>query len=166
MVGEPIGDADGPILVIGYGNPLRGDDGVGPRAAEALSARALPGVVALGTHQLLPELAEPLSAARLAVFVDARLADGEAKIRVRPIAPIDSSAPIGHVGDPGRLLALARDAFGACPRAWLVTIPAVDLSLGEGLSPVASAGLDEAIGHLLELLETEGILRASESLPR
>ena len=32
------------ILVIGYGNTLRGDDGVGPKVAEAVAALALPGV--------------------------------------------------------------------------------------------------------------------------
>ena len=32
------------ILVVGYGNTLRGDDGVGPRVAEAIGKRQLPGV--------------------------------------------------------------------------------------------------------------------------
>jgi hydrogenase maturation protease len=165
MDGESIGDAIGPILVVGYGNTLRGDDGVGPGAAEALSNRGLPGVVAIAVHQLLPELAELLSTARLALFVDAQMTNGEAKIRLRPIAPIDTAAPIGHASDPGRLLALARNIFGSCPQAWLITIPAVDLLLGEGLSAIASAGLTEAIGIILEFLEDQGIPEASNLLP-
>ena len=36
------------ILVLGLGNPLRGDDGVGPRLVEELTRRGLPrGVTAL-----------------------------------------------------------------------------------------------------------------------
>jgi len=46
------------VLVIGYGNTLRGDDGLGQRAAEALAQRALPdGVEVLSCHQLTIELA-------------------------------------------------------------------------------------------------------------
>ena len=53
-----------PALVIGYGNTLRGDDAVGPRAAAAVHGGGLPGVDALAVAQLTPVLAEPLAAAR------------------------------------------------------------------------------------------------------
>ena len=54
------------------GNPLRGDDGVGWRVAEAVAA-ALPDAVAdvLTVHQLTPELAEPISRAERVIFIDA-----------------------------------------------------------------------------------------------
>jgi Ni,Fe-hydrogenase maturation factor len=44
------------VLVIGYGNPLRGDDRVGWVVAERL--REVAGVTAVTTHQLLPEHAD------------------------------------------------------------------------------------------------------------
>ena len=50
-----------PVLVIGYGNTLRNDDGVGPRVAEALEALQLPGVRTLSCALLAPETAEPVS---------------------------------------------------------------------------------------------------------
>ena len=59
------------LLVIGYGNTLRGDDGVGPKVAEAVEALQLPGVRTLVCQQLSPEHAEPISRARVVVFVDA-----------------------------------------------------------------------------------------------
>src|ERR1035441_10847597 len=59
------------LLVIGYGNTLRRDDGVGPRVADAVAALALPGVHALACPLLTPELADPVSRARVAIFVDA-----------------------------------------------------------------------------------------------
>ncbi|QDV35381.1 hydrogenase maturation protease [Tautonia plasticadhaerens] len=149
--------ATGPILVVGYGNRLRRDDAVGPMAAEEVARRGVPGVVAVSSHQLLPELAEQVASARVAIFVDARLADGRAGIRVVPIRPSESPLPIGHMGDPRRLLALAREVFGTSPRAWLVTVPATDLSTGEGLSPAAASGLREALGRIDGLLDAEGL---------
>nr|MDQ2730551.1 hydrogenase maturation protease [Armatimonadota bacterium] len=59
-------------LVIGYGNPLRRDDGLGPMAAQRLAALADPlRVQVLTPYQLSPELAEPISQARFVLFIDA-----------------------------------------------------------------------------------------------
>jgi hydrogenase maturation protease len=147
-------DGARPALVIGYGNTLRGDDAVGPRAAAAVRGWGLPGVDALAVAQLTPELAEPLSAARLAVFVDARLAaEGDPSgVEVRPLEPSGGAPAFAHVGDPGRLLALAQAVYGSSPRAWLVTVPAADVGLGEGLSPRAGRGLEVALRRLAALL--------------
>lgn len=66
-------------LVIAIGNPLREDDGAGPAVAARLVER---GVLREGdtdivcVHQLLPELAERIAAARVVIFVDARVPDG------------------------------------------------------------------------------------------
>ena len=68
-------------LVIGIGNTLRQDDGVGWRVAEALAARveagALVGLEALAVQQLTPELVEPIAAAGALVLVDAVITGGE-----------------------------------------------------------------------------------------
>ena len=133
------------ILVIGYGNPLRADDGVGQRVALAVAGWGRPGVSSLAVHQLTPELADPLAAARLALFVDARLAVEGESARVRPLEPASPRATLGHASDPRSLLALARAVYGRCPRAWLITVPATDLSLGECLSPSASRGMEDAL---------------------
>ena len=106
------------------------------------------GRAALAVHQLTPELAEPLAAARLALFVDARLAaEGEA-VRVRPLEPVEPRATLGHASDPRALLALARAVYGHCPRAWSITVPATDLSLGERLSPTAERGMEDALREI------------------
>ncbi|RUL85627.1 hydrogenase maturation protease [Tautonia sociabilis] len=157
------------VLVIGFGNPMRRDDGVGPSVAQAVSRWCIPGVEAIEAHQLLPELAEPLAKARLAVFVDARIAgEGEGdRVEARPIAPADGRETIGHVSDPRRLLALSREVFSRSPEAWLITVPAVDLSIGEGLSPDARQGLREAmrwISRLLVPIDRRPIRRRSPGL--
>ena len=63
---------DAGVLVVGYGNPLCGDDGVGWHAAGLLASDPrLDGVRVVTHHQLAPELATDVSRASLVVLVDA-----------------------------------------------------------------------------------------------
>jgi hydrogenase maturation protease len=144
-----VSDAES-ILVIGYGNTLRRDDAAGPRVADEIARRSLPGVHALALHQLLPELAQPLSRARLAIFVDASVEVSATE--ARPISPDASPPTLHHTGGPSWLLALARSAYDRCPPAWLVTVPAPDLGFGEGLSPEAQLGTEQALDVIERLL--------------
>ena len=105
---------------------------------------------ALALHQLLPELAEPLSRARLAIFIDASVDACETE--ARSLAPDAGPLTLHHTGGPSWLLALAQTAYGRCPPAWLVTVPAPDLGLGEGLSPTAQKGTEQALVRVERLL--------------
>ena len=130
--------------MIGYGNTLRRDDGVGPKVAEAVADLALPGVRTLACPLLTPELAEAVSQARAVIFVDAAV-DAPREVQVRKLAPSESSQVMAHAASPPTMLALARDVFGHAPEAWLITIPVEDLGIGEELSPFARRGLEVAI---------------------
>jgi len=132
------------LLVIGYGNTLRRDDGVGPRVADAVKALALPGVRALACPLLTPELADPISRARVAIFVDAAV-DAPREVQLRKLTPAGSSQIMAHAASPATVLALARDVFGHAPEAWWLTIPVEDLGLGEELSPMAQRGFEFAV---------------------
>lgn len=135
------------ILVIGYGNTLRRDDGVGPKVAEAVAALALPGVRTLACPLLTPELAEPVSQARMVLFVDAAV-DAPREVQLRTLAPADNSQIMAHAASPATLLALARDVFGHAPEAWLITIPVEELGIGEEFSPLAQCGFEAAVRHV------------------
>jgi hydrogenase maturation protease len=137
------------VLVIGYGNDLRGDDGAGPRVAAEVAARGWPSVEVLAVHQLTPELAEALSRAGRAVFVDAAV-DG-LEVSVRPLGPAPTRSGMGHSGDPGGLLELARTAFGRCPPAWLVTVPGDRFGFGFELSALARRGVAAAVAEVQRL---------------
>ncbi len=121
------------LLVIGYGNTLRGDDGVGPRVAEAVGHLRLPGVRTLICPLLTPELADPISRAGKVIFVDAAV-DAPDEVQWRKLQPNESSQLMAHAADPRTMLALARDVFGRAPEAWWLTIPAVDLGFHEEFS--------------------------------
>jgi hydrogenase maturation protease len=127
-------DAGPSLLVIGYGNTLRSDDGVGPKVAEALASLNLPGVMSLSCGLLTPELADPIAHAEQVVFVDAAL-DSTREVQLRKLAPAESSQIMAHAADPCTLLALARDIFGHAPEAWWLTIPVENIEIGEELSP-------------------------------
>jgi hydrogenase maturation protease len=142
------------LLVIGYGNTLRRDDGVGPRVADAIAALALPGVHALACPLLTPELADPVSRERVAIFVDAAV-DAPLEVQMRKLAPADTSQIMAHAASPATLLALARDVFGHAPEAWLLTIPAEDIGIGEGLSAFTRRGLESAMEEIKRLASGE-----------
>ena len=141
--------------MIGYGNELRGDDAIGPRVAELMAARALPGVRAISARQLTPELAEQLAHAGLAIFVDAYPAAhaGEPAVLARPLTPADVGAALVHTSDPRALLALALALYGRAPPAWQVAAPAVTFDLGAPLSPTAEQGIDAALARIVELAQ-------------
>lgn len=135
------------ILVIGYGNELRRDDGVGPCVARAAAALSITGLQAMAVHQLTPELAERMADVEQVIFVDAGPAD-EAEGCCRPLEPANCLSSPGHVGDPCELLGLAELVYGRRPPAWLITVPVVDLDYGEGLSAIARRGLNVAL-HMI-----------------
>ena len=141
--------AAGDILVIGYGNTLRGDDGAGPRVVEALEALNLPGVRTLACQLLTPELAAPLASARRAVFVDAAI-DTPGEVCWRKLEPRDSSQIMAHAADPRTMLALSRDVFGNTPEAWWLTIPAARMDFTEEISPATERCCAQALSALQE----------------
>lgn len=145
---------DATLLVIGYGNRLRGDDALGPLVAEAVAAWQAPGVEVLVSHQLTPDLAETLARARGVVFVDA--STEVVTVSIRPVAPVVPSAAMGHAIEPGVLLGWTIQAFGHAPPAWLLRIPATTFELGAALSNGAEAGQAEAVEVVRLWIESGG----------
>jgi len=123
-------------LVVGYGNPLRGDDGLGWHAAAALAADPrLDDTEVLTRHQLTPELAEDIANARLAVLIDASLGEFPGRVSILEVAPAPGPSWSHHLR-PEDVVALARAVFGAAPQVFLVTVTGADFGFGTQLSPV------------------------------
>ncbi len=147
-------EAGGSILVIGFGNTLRGDDAVGRHVALAVSDWQVPGLKVMAVHQLTADLAEPLARADLAIFIDAQLARGGDPVEIHPLEPSTCTGFAGHISDPQALLALASAVYGRHARAWLVSIPGDDFSLREGLSDTATRGAALALTKIAAIVET------------
>jgi hydrogenase maturation protease len=123
------------VLIIGYGNPLRSDDGLGWYAAVQLfRSSASRDVEVLPCHQLTPDLAEPISHADTVVFLDSTHEGKPGELRCAEIEPAEGSASFSHHLSPQLVLAIARDLYGAFPRAWLLTVCGRYFEAGETLS--------------------------------
>jgi hydrogenase maturation protease len=148
-------------LIVGYGNDLRSDDGIGQAIAKAVDQQNRVGVRSLWRHQLTPELAADIAESKLVIFVDAYLASETQDVRVCSVEPLSSSTPSSHSCEPQGVLALARTVFGHCPPAWLIAVPGTNFELGESFSPTAQKGMGRALEQLDYLIETHQFTTAS-----
>lgn len=147
------------VLVIGYGNPLRQDDGVAWHVAqkvEALHAGASDHYI-VACHQLTPELAELLSTAAQAIFIDASVEGTPGTVDQRTVTPSAGAPEFGiHQFGPSELLATAQALYGASPVAQLVTVSGQDFGYGEELSAPVQNALDAAVALVVQLTRAAG----------
>lgn len=139
------------VLILGYGNPLCGDDAAGWHVVEALED-LLPNVEAATFHQLTPEWAEPISAAGHVIFVDAAVGDFPGEVRCFPITAAPGR-PGSHETTPDGILAMAADLFGRCPPAHMVTITGGSFEISESLTPAVALAVPVAADRIRLLLE-------------
>ena len=129
-------------LVLAYGNPSRGDDGVAWRVAEALGGEA--DVEVRCTHQLLPELAVHVGEADGVLFVDAAVGEAPGQVAVCDVTPHPEESAFGHILRPAGLLDLTRRLGGEAPPAMLLTVTVQDVGFGLGLSAEVERSLEAA----------------------
>lgn len=130
------------FLVIGYGNPLRGDDGVGWAVVEQMERNAAaisPPLSLLTRHQLLPELADQLAQASGVVFIDATVNGEPGSIHITPLTPDTHGPASSHQMGPGVLLAYTQELYNHCPPATLITITGASFGYEEKLTPQIEA---------------------------
>jgi hydrogenase maturation protease len=144
------------ILVIGYGNPGRRDDGLGPALCERLEHLNPPGVSVATAFQLAIEHADLAAKHAVVVFADAAtdIEDG-APFYLRRVEPAPERTHFAHSVLPETVLYLANQCFGARPSAWVLGIRPEDLeTFGEGLTPQAEANLKLALRALMEAIRS------------
>jgi hydrogenase maturation protease len=130
------------ILILAYGNPLRGDDGVAWLAAEELNAKfTVPEVEVVCVQQLAPEMAERVSWADAVIFLDAAEDGLSGEVRCTPLVEPFAAARFSHQLSPIAILALAKQLYGASPLAYSVTLTGQCFDHGDTLSPAAAAAL-------------------------
>ena len=142
------------VLVVGYGNALRTDDGLGWHAAEWLADDPrLAGVTVLRRHQLTPELALDISAATLVVLVDASHSPPAGAVIVERLEPAgDPGTTWSHHLSPASLVALAHELYDRAPDVFLVSCGVASLEMGDRLSPVVEAALPRIIDAVAQLV--------------
>jgi hydrogenase maturation protease len=147
----------GRTLLIGFGNPGRGDDGLGPALAEAVELLGLPGVTVETDYQLSAEHAVAVNEADAVVFADAAVAGPEPWAFSR-IEPVDDLPWSTHGLEPPALLALARHVSGRSGRdrrvaAYLLALRGYAFDeFSEKLSERAQRNLADAVAFLAAAL--------------
>ena len=126
-----------PTWIIGYGNPHRKDDGIGPYVVEQLS-RELgkgTGIALRSLHQLDPVLAEELQDAEVLILVDATVEPLERGLRWTRVQPKqDFSACDTHHLQPSVFAGLLESLYQRSPAMWVVSVQGNDFGFGEELS--------------------------------
>ena len=152
------------VFILAYGNPMRCDDGLAWHASDQLTGKfPVAEVEILRLHQLAPELSETIRYAEAVIFVDAASAEGSSpgEVRCQEVLP-ESTARFSHHLSPGAVLALARQLYGAIPRAYSVTLTGECFDHGESLSRKVAAALPALVGRI-EILVRQFV--ASEAFP-
>jgi hydrogenase maturation protease len=135
------------VLVIGYGNTLRGDDAAGVHAA-GLIAKHHPEIICVCVHQLVPELAEQIAECDIVFFIDAQ--QNITEINAQLIVPsVEADQPRTHFISPESLLALSQQLYQHLPaKTYVVGIPASQFEFSE----ILSAQTDQAMHECVELV--------------
>jgi hydrogenase maturation protease len=152
------------VVLLGYGNPSRGDDALGPllldRVRRWVEERPGAGVEAVEDFQLQIEHVLDIAGHAAVVFVDAHVSCPPPFCFARVAAAEDASYTT-HELSPAALLHVYRQTVGGePPPAYVLSVRGERFELGEPLSAAARSHLEGAWTFLRELLE-----RGVDALP-
>jgi hydrogenase maturation protease len=143
------------ILIHGYGNPGRRDDGLGVVFSERMEAWArshqLAHIRTDCDYQLHIEDAASLAEVDEVYFVDASKSDIDS-FRLSDVDPEPRPGFTGHSVTPGYVLYLCETLYGRRPACRLLEIRGTDWEMGEGLSVEAARNLELAFEFLCRRL--------------
>ena len=144
------------VVVIGIGNDLRRDDGIGPAVAAAVASRCLPGVRVLACAAEPAAILDAWNGADVAVLVDAAVDDDLVPGRVRRWAAADlavSNRLSSHDLDLRQTYDFGV-ALGRVPQsAVVITVDVADTGHGSGLTPAVAVALPEAVEMVLAVID-------------
>lgn len=150
------------ILLIGYGNPGRLDDGLGPALAERFQgvegagaggtpAAHQPVLTVESNYQLNVEDAAQIAEHDVVVFADAST-DADGPFSFEPVEPEEGGLSFSsHSVSAPQLMGMVKKLFDAGPQAYMLAIRGYEFNgFGEKLSEQARMNLDEAVEFFKE----------------
>jgi hydrogenase maturation protease len=144
------------VLVYGYGNPGRQDDGLGVALVEQLEKwaheKGLVGIAFDNNYQLNIEDAAAIAERDLVIFADA----SQEEINDFCLSEVDGEGKLSfttHAASPGYIVKLCQELFGKAPRVLLLHIKGYEWEFKEGISDRAYENLEKAYSYLVNLLE-------------
>lgn len=155
------------ILVYGYGNPGRADDGLGIAFSEAietwLKETKLENVSCESNYQLNIEDAEIISNFDIVFFADASLEE-ISSVNLTKVTPSKSKIEFSmHAVSPSYVLDLCNQIYNVTPITWLIHIKGYDWDFREGFSKKAQNNLEKALNLIKPyILDTEKVSEIKE----
>lgn len=142
------------VLIIGYGNELRADDGLGPAVIDAMDSEpAGEGVRTLSRQLLTPDLAEPVSRADLVVFIDASVEGTPGELRCEHLEPDRCrTSSFTHHFDPAGLVALGEALYDRAPEAYVISVCGQSFEYEEGLTEAVAARVPDVVARVRTLV--------------
>ena len=141
------------ILVLGYGNPGRQDDGLGPMAATRINDLGWPYLTGFENYQLNIEDAIDVAAHDIVWFIDASKTE-PSPFAVRALKPSPAIEFTSHILRPEALLAIAHQCYGKAPEAYMLAIRGYAFEFIESLTPGATLNLNAALAMLTTRIST------------
>jgi len=139
-----------PLLLIGYGNPGRGDDGLGPALVERLETLDIGGIELMSDYQLTVDMAHDIASFESVVFADAAMT-GPAPFSFSSTEPGAPLSFTSHSQRPEGVLYLAQTLFGGRAQGHLLGIRGYQFGqFNEELSPEAERNLEAAVGFVVD----------------
>ena len=140
------------ILIIGYGNPGRLDDGLGPAFASAIEELSIPGITVDSDYQLTVEDAAIVAEYACVIMADASV-NGPEPFFIKRITPMKTTAFTTHHVEPEAVMSMAEELFNAHTQGYALGIRGYAFNeFGEGLSDKAQANLQIAINAIEPVL--------------
>ena len=143
------------ILIYGYGNPGRQDDGLGNAFVELLedwvNEHKLEGYEFDSNYQLNIEDAAAVADKDLVIFADASTEDIENFI----LTPVDATSKVAfttHAASPGYIIGLCKKIYNKFPPTYLLHIKGYEWDFQEGLTKKAKQNLEESLKAIKEKL--------------
>jgi hydrogenase maturation protease len=137
------------VLVLGYGNPGRQDDGLGPAAAASIGSLQLPNLKTQDNYQLNIEDAIDVAQHDIVWFIDASKT-GSLPYTIKDISAISTIEFTSHFVRPEFILAIAQHYFGKLPQAHLLAIRGYEFEFVEELTDAARDNLRAALVMLTD----------------
>ncbi|MFE3638296.1 hydrogenase maturation protease [Streptomyces sp. NPDC059168] len=154
----------GRVVVIGVGNPLRGDDGVGPAAVEALRGRVPEGTVLTVGDGEPARLLDLWHGADAVVVVEALRARPARPGTLHTLTAAEAAARTAGTASThglglGDCLALAQTLGRLPPRLVVHAMEVTDVALGAGLSDAVRSALPALVDRVAASVRQEAAAR-------
>ena len=147
------------LVVFGWGNAARGDDGLGPLLLARVAQAGFSGVTTIEDYQLQIEHALDLDGAEAALFLDAGR-ETPAPFAFAEIAPRREASHTTHALAPEAVLDVYQRSLGRTPPpAFTLCMPGERFELGEGLSEEARGRLEAAWAFVQGLMRERSVER-------